>query len=129
MKAKTFLSGLVVGVVAGVAVAISTAPQSGQQLRGNISKNTTRYKQQMLAVKKESGNVSHAVNAFTNEAKNNIPQIINELKEIFTNFKKEIEPETQILKQEIEGLQKSFNEIEQNISKHIKIGEQHDSKQ
>ena len=124
MKVKTFLSGALIGVAAGMAVAVSMAPQSGQQLRGNISTNTARYKQQMLAVKQEGNNVSQAVSAFTNEAKNNIPQIITELKETFTNFKKEIEPETKNLKQEIEGLQNSFNEIEQNISKHIKKAEQ-----
>ena len=124
MKAKTFFTGAIVGVTAGIALAISMAPQPGQQLRSNISKNSTRYKNQLLDVKQEGSNVSQAISVFTKEAKNNIPQIINEVKETFTNFKKEIEPETKNLKQEIEGLQNSFNEIEQNISKHIKKAEQ-----
>lgn len=120
MKASTFLTGVIVGVAAGVAVAVSVAPQSGQQLRSNLSSNTNRYKNQLLAVKQEGGNVGQALTAFTNEAKNNIPQIIRELKETFTNFKNDIEPETNKLKQEIESLQNSLSEIEQNISKYTK---------
>lgn len=127
MKAKTFLTGVLVGITAGATLSIAMAPQSGQQLRGRLANNSSRYKQQFAEVIQESENVKQAITAFTYEAKNNIPQIIHELKETISNFKNEIEPETQNIKQEIENLQKSFTEIEQNISKYMKTADTNNS--
>lgn len=117
MKTKTFLLGAAVGLLSGVAIALSTAPQSGTQLRQNLTRHTNSTKSELLAVKSDVDKVKHAISAFTNEAQNNIPQIINELKDSFANFKQEIEPNTTHLKQEIENLQKSIEEIEKNIPK------------
>lgn len=117
MKTKTFLLGAAIGLIGGAVVALSTAPQSGTQLRQNITRNTDGTKSEFLAVKSDANQVKHAIQALTNEAKNNIPQIINELKESFTNFKQDIEPNAAHLKQEIENLQKSIEEIEKNIPK------------
>ena len=118
MQAKTFVTGILIGATIGAATALTLAPKSGYQLRSDINNNSTRYKNQLLAVKSEGTNVKESFSALANEAKNNIPSIINELKETIINFKKDIEPETKNLKQEIESLQKSFNEIEKNIPKY-----------
>lgn len=116
MKAKTFLTGLSIGLFAGIATAIATAPQPGQQLRSTIARNTSTFKNQLADIKNETGNVKQAISAFTGEAKNNIPKIINEMKDTITNFKNEIEPDATKLKQEIESLQNSIGEIEKNLS-------------
>lgn len=120
MKTKTFLLGAAVGLISGVALALSTAPQSGTQLRQNLARQTDYTKSELLAVKSDVSQVKHSIFALTNEAKNNIPQIINELKDSFSNFKQDIEPNTVHLKQEIENLQKSIDEIEKNIPKNEK---------
>ena len=117
MKAKTFLTGLSIGLLAGMAAAITAAPQPGQQLRSNIARNAASLKSQLADIQKETGNVRQSISAFTGEAKNNIPKIINEMKETIITFKEEIEPETTKLKQEIESLQNSIGEIEKNLSK------------
>ncbi len=59
--------------------------------------------------------LNNRLHLFLIEAKNNIPQIINELKETITTFKTEIEPDASKLKQEIEILQNSISEIEKNL--------------
>lgn len=118
MKVQTFFTGLAVGIVAGMATAIMTAPQTGKQLRSNITRNTSIWKEQLVDVKNETSNVKQSITAFSTEAKNNIPQIINELKETITTFKTEIEPDASKLKQEIEVLQNSINEIEKNFSQY-----------
>lgn len=123
MKAKTFLTGLVVGVTIGAAVAISSAPQKGSQLRKNIQMNLNNWKSQLNDVKAETSNVKVSIMAFSNEAKNNIPNIINDVKASISSFKKETDPHTEILKQEIGKLQKTTNEIEQNLKKIKKIKE------
>lgn len=123
MKTKTFLLGAAVGLVSGAVVALNAAPQSGAQLRQNLARNTNGAKSELFAVKSEADQVKHAISVLTNEAKNNIPQIISELKDSFTNFKEDIEPNAAHLKQEIENLQKSIEEIENNIPKPKKTAE------
>ena len=115
MKVQTFFTGLAVGIAAGMAAAIMTAPQPGKQLRSNIARNTSVWKDQLVDVKNEANNVKQSITSFSIEAKNNIPQIINELKETITTFKAEIEPDALKLKQEIEILQNSISEIEKNL--------------
>ena len=118
MKVQTFFTGLAVGVAAGMVAAIMTAPQTGKQLRSNIARNTSIWKDQLVDVKNEANNVKQSITSFSIEAKNNIPQIINELKETITTFKTEIEPDASKLKQEIAVLQNSINEIEKNFSQY-----------
>ena len=118
MKVQTFFTGLAVGMAAGMAAAIMTAPQTGKQLRTNIARNTSIWKDQHVDVKHDANNVKQSITSFSIEAKNNIPQIINELKETITTFKAEIEPDALKLKQEIEILQNSISEIEKNFSQY-----------
>lgn len=120
MKVQTFFTGLAVGVAAGMVAAIMTAPQAGKQLRANIKSNTSIWKDQLVDVKNETNNVKQSIASFSIEAKNNIPQIINELKETITTFKTEIEPDALKLKQEIDVLQNSISEIEKNFSQYRK---------
>ena len=116
MKAKPFLIGLTAGIVGGAIATILSAPQSGKQLRTNISSFSTSTKERLNDVNFQTKNVKQSFSNLSNEVKNNIPQIIKELSQSFTSFKQQIEPETALLKQEIEGLQKSIGEIEQNLS-------------
>ncbi len=90
MKAKTFFTGLSIGLFAGIATAIATAPQSGQQLRSIVARNADTFKHQLADIKNETNNVKQSITAFTGEAKNNIPKIINEMKDTITNFKNDI---------------------------------------
>lgn len=122
MKAKTFLTGLTVGIVGGAVAILMSTPQSGNTLRQNIARNSTNMKSNFLDVINETQSVKQSIVTLTNEAKNNIPVIINDLKETFINFKQEIEPETKHLKQEIENLQNSIAEIEKNLPQNSNNG-------
>ncbi|MEK4627242.1 MAG: YtxH domain-containing protein [Solibacillus sp.] len=115
MNAKTFILGLTTGLISGAAVVLFSAPQSGAQLRQNILSNSVNAKSKLQEIKSEIQNVSYSVTALKSEAQNNIPTIINDLKDTFSNFTEEIQPQTARLKQEIEGLQNSISEIEKNI--------------
>ena len=118
MKVQTFFTGLAIGAAVGMVAAIMTAPQAGKQLRTNIARNTSIWKDQLVDIKNETNNVKQSITSFSIEAKNNIPQIINELKETITTFKTEIEPDALKLKQEIDVLQNSISEIEKNFSQY-----------
>lgn len=123
MKAKPFLIGLTAGIVGGTVAVIFSTPQSGQQLRSNLRLNADCTKEKLQDVKLQASNVKHSMNTFTNEAKNNIPQIINDLKQSINSFSIEIEPTKINLQQEIEALQNSISEIEQNIAQFTKKNE------
>lgn len=115
MKAKSFLLGLTTGLVGGAIVVLFSAPQSGVQLRQNIARNTAGAKSKLQDVQVEMDHVKQSILTLKSEAQNNMPSIINELKDNFTTFKAEIEPEAKILKQEIENLQNSIDKIEKII--------------
>lgn len=115
MKAKSFLIGLTTGLVSSAVAVLFSAPQSGAQLRQYIASNTTGAKSKLQDVQAEIGNVKQSIGTLKSEAQNSIPSIINELKDNFTAFKTEIEPESEKLKQEIENLQNSIKEIEKII--------------
>lgn len=116
MKVSKFIFGLTAGIVGGLAVASLTAPQSGQQLRNTLKTNSTHLRERIADTRFEANNVKQSINEFTSVAKNNIPQIVNELKETLQRFQKEIEPSKQNLQQEISVLQQSIGEIEKNVS-------------
>ncbi|MEG0385330.1 MAG: YtxH domain-containing protein [Solibacillus sp.] len=115
MKTKTFLIGLSAGLVGGAAAILLSTPQSGMQLRQNITTNLASAKSKLTDLTSEIGNVKQSISALSSVAQNNMPSIINDLKVSLTQFKQEIEPEALTLKQEIEKLQNSISEIEKNI--------------
>lgn len=120
MNAKTFLLGLTAGLIGGAAAVLFSTPQSGAQLRQNIATNKNAAKSKLQDIQHEANHVKDSIITLKNEAQNNMPNIINELKDNFTAFKSQIEPETINLKQEIENLQNSIKEIEKNIPQSTK---------
>ncbi len=101
MKAKTFFLGVTVGVVGGLATAIFTTPQSGEQLRSNIVRTAQTTKGNLHDVKQQVFTVKDSVIHLKNEAKNNIPKIISDLKTSISKFTQEIEPDATKLKRGI----------------------------
>lgn len=116
MRAKPFFIGLSAGVIGGLTSILFTAPQSGKQLRSNIAHTSKQAKLNLEEVKHHSASVKDSVMTLKNEAKNNIPKIIDELKGSISAYKDEIGPKTDKLKEEIDSLKNSINEIEQNLS-------------
>lgn len=117
MKAKTLFLGITVGLVGGLATAIITTPQSGEQLRSNIVRNAKSTKENLHDVKQQVSTLKDSVIKLTNEAKNNIPKIISDLKTNISKFSHEIKPDATILKEELDNLQNSIAEIENNLNK------------
>lgn len=123
MKAKTFLTGLSFGIIGGVVSVLFTTPQSGKQLRANISNFCSSTKDTVNNLLNQTKDVKNSFTLLKNEVEYNIPNIITETKTAFSNFKKETEPNLIHLKEEIENLQNSIVEIENNLSRKDKNGE------
>ncbi len=116
MRGKPFLIGLSTGVIGGIAAILFTTPQSGKQIRSNIVSNAKQAKITLSEMKSQIHTIKQSISTLNYEAKNNIPKIINDLKHSITNFKDDIEPDTLKLREEIEGLQKTITEFENNLS-------------
>jgi len=116
MRAKPFLVGLSAGVIGGITAILFTTPQSGKQLRSSVVQNSKIAKSNLEEIKHHTMSVKDSILTLKNEVKNNIPQIMNEFKTSISSFSQEIEPDTVKLKEEIDGLQKSIIEIENNLS-------------
>lgn len=116
MKAKPFLIGLSAGIVSGTIAALLSTPQSGKTLRSNISNNIQLSQDILTDIQRQIENLKNSFSTLSNEAKNNIPTIINDLKDSIQTFQNDIEPNQVNIKQEIVSLQKSIDEIEQNIA-------------
>ncbi|MFL0504287.1 YtxH domain-containing protein [Ureibacillus sp. 179-F W5.1 NHS] len=116
MRAKPFLIGLSTGIIGGLTAIIFTTPQSGNELRSNVARNLKIAKTRLSEIQHHSSSVKESIITLKNEAKNNIPNIMNDLKGSISNFRQEIGSDTEKLKEEIEGLQRSIAEIENNLS-------------
>lgn len=117
MRAKPFLIGLSAGIIGGIATAIFTTPQTGDHLRKNIVNNAKNAKVTIGELGQQIDGIKNAVSTFKYEVQNTIPKIFNDLANSISNYKAEIQPESQKLKEELEQLQNSINEIENNLSK------------
>ncbi|MEK9199473.1 YtxH domain-containing protein [Lysinibacillus halotolerans] len=116
MRAKPFLIGLSTGIIGGLTAIIFSTPQSGNELRSNVARNLKIAKTRLSEIQHHSSSVKESIITLKNEAKNNIPNIMNDLKGSISNFRQEIGSDTEKLKEEIEGLQRSIAEIENNLS-------------
>lgn len=116
MSKKKFLLGATTGALIGAAAVIFTTPQSGQQVRLKIKQNINTVKLSFADVKGQSKNVIQSITTLSNEIKYNIPPIINELKDSFSAFQEDIQPNMMNLQQEIDQLNSSIGEIEKNLN-------------
>lgn len=116
MKISHFLLGAVTGAAVGAVAVLFNTPNSGEEVRNNLKQNANHLKDQLSDVKKESGNVKESITLLSTELKNNIPVIINGLRSSLSNFQKEIEPNVNQLKANIENLNESMVEIEKNLN-------------
>lgn len=116
MRTKPFLFGLSAGVIGGLTAIIFTTPQSGKQLRSSIVQNSKVAKSNLEEIKHHSYSVKDSIATLKNEVKNNIPEIVKGVKQAFSKFTQDVEPDSSKLKEEIDGLQKSIIEIENNLS-------------
>lgn len=116
MSKKKFLLGATTGALIGAAAVIFTTPQSGQQVRSKIKQNIHTAQLNFADVKDQSKHVIQAITTLSNEVKYNIPPIINELKDSFSAFQVDIQPNVENLQQEIDQLNSSIGEIEKNLN-------------
>ena len=120
MKASTFFIGLVTGVVAGSAAALFSTPQSGSELRSNVKTASSDWKDKLSEVKFQISDLKQSIARLTKEAKTEVPQTIDELKESVQLWQNQTGPIQENLQNEISSIQMAMEELEKSIAKHQK---------
>lgn len=120
MKASTFFIGLVTGVVAGSAAALFSTPQSGSELRSNVKTASSDWKDKLSEVKFQLSDLKQSIARLTKEAKTEVPQTIDELKQSVQLWQNQTGPIQENLQNEISSIQMAMEELEKSIAKHQK---------
>jgi gas vesicle protein len=120
MKASTFFIGLVTGVVAGSAAALFSTPQSGSELRTNVKTASSDWKEKLSEVKFQISDLKQSIARLSKEAKTEIPQTIDELKQSVQLWQNQTGPIQENLQNEISSIQMAMEELEKSIAKHQK---------
>lgn len=120
MKASTFFIGLVTGVVAGSAAALFSTPQSGSELRSNVKTASSDWKDKLSEVKFQISDLKQSIARLTKEAKTEVPQTIDELKQSVQLWQNQTGPIQENLQNEISSIQMAMEELEKSIAKHQK---------
>lgn len=120
MKASTFFIGLVTGVVAGSAAALFSTPQSGSELRSNVKTASSDWKDKLSEVKFQISDLKQSIAHLTKEAKTDVPQTIDELKQSVQLWQNQTGPIQENLQNEISSIQMAMEELEKSIAKHQK---------
>ena len=120
MKASTFFIGLVTGVVAGSAAALFYTPQSGSDLRSNVKMASSDWKEKLSEVKFQISDLKQSIARLTKEAKTEVPQTIDELKQSVQKWQNQTGPIQENLQNEISSIQMAMEELEKSIANHQK---------
>jgi len=120
MKASTFIVGLATGVLAGSAAVLFSTPQSGSELRSNVKTVSSDWKEKLSEVKFQINDLKQSIAGLSKEAKTEIPQTIEELKQSVQAWQTETAPIQENLQNEINSIQLAMEELEKSLAKHQK---------
>ncbi|HEY4602330.1 MAG TPA: YtxH domain-containing protein [Cerasibacillus sp.] len=117
MKQSNFLLGVLAGsITASVAVLLTTS-QSGEQLRANMKSKSCNLQSMIEDIKAKASELVESIQHLTTEAKANLPETIEEIKQSVMVWQQSTEPHKNNLSQEIDSIQKSIEQLEQQIAK------------
>lgn len=116
MGIRNFAIGFVVGVVGGVSLSVLNAPQSGRELTASLKSNSGTVSASASQVKEEINNIKQSVLRAKHEA-SNIKELTNEVKDLVDNFKTDIEPNIDHLKDDVATLQNTAEDLQHAFDK------------
>lgn len=115
LNKKSLCIGLLTGLAAGSAAALLNTPASGRETRGKMKDAQVSAKLTALEVKDNASQVKESVKRLIDTAKQDIPEVIRNVKVNATLWKESIEPNKQTLQSEITGLQKTVEDLQESL--------------
>lgn len=117
MKQSNFLLGVLAGSVAASVTVLLTTSQSGEQLRENMKAKSCNLQSMIEDIKVKANELVQSIQHLTAEAKSNLPETIEDIKQSVMAWQQSTEPHKNNLTLEIDSIQKSIEQLEQQIAK------------
>lgn len=111
-KGKSLFLGLLIGGAAGTALALLSAPKSGQELKETISANSDKVKKALDSFKNESALLKNQVVQTTKESAIVLKDFSKDVKTSIDTWKKEIEPNKSNIIDELKSIEESIQKLE-----------------
>lgn len=112
MKASTFFLGLTTGAIAGAVTVLYSTPKSGSEIRSTVSSD---WKENFQELKTKINQLKGSVASLSREAKGQIPDAVDYVKQSVGTWKNSTSPANEKLQKELEAIQETLNQLEQTI--------------
>ncbi|KIL47332.1 YtxH domain-containing protein [Jeotgalibacillus campisalis] len=116
MNVKQLSYGILVGLIAGAASTLLSAPQSGKELRGSIKHTKDNWSDHMLEVQMNLQQVKESIQQVSKEGKDSLQTVVSELKESIQAWKSESDPAINNLQDELAAIQATMEELERSLN-------------
>ncbi|WP_062050592.1 YtxH domain-containing protein [Bacillus sp. JCM 19034] len=111
MNIKSLTIGLLVGSLVTSSITLLTTPSSGKQMQRRIKEQLTTGKENLQQIKQQYTNTTKQLKGTIAITKEQGQDFVNETKNIFSDYQKDIAPSLQRLKSDIDDLQKQVNDM------------------
>jgi gas vesicle protein len=115
MKAKTFLLGFIIGGVAAGVSTLLNAPSSGRETRENLKDNKDVLLNHLGDIKDSLIELKNTALTASKEGKEVIVSLINDINIAISEWKSQIQPHQEELKNELQSIESSVRELESHL--------------
>jgi gas vesicle protein len=116
MNMKWLTYGILFGGAVGAITALFSAPSSGEELRKQIREQKDEWCRWLQELNIHLHNLQTSVQHTTKEGKEVLSELITDLKQSFHQWRHEMKPHENLLKQEIAEIHKALTELEQKLN-------------
>lgn len=113
MKAKAFLSGVMIGTALAAVATLLTTPSSGRELKMRCKNNASKFRAGVQQFSQDSNALARQLKTTTQVSKETIKIVGTEVKESVDHWKRDVEPTLAQLKEDIDSLQKNVEQAKQ----------------
>lgn len=117
MKSKSFLLGFFFGGAAAGITVLLYAPASGKESSKYLRKNLNNLKENISEMNNSLLELLRTVQTASKEGKEEISAFITDVKELVTGWQQDIRPHQELIKEELNEIQKSLAELEEKVLK------------
>ncbi|NEU31511.1 hypothetical protein GN156_12125 [bacterium LRH843] len=110
MKAKSLLSGILIGTVVAAAATLLTTPITGAELQTKCKTNARKIRMGVRQFSNDSKALTKQIKQTTEISKSVIKVASTEMNQSIRHFKEDIMPALNHLKEEVDALQKNIEQ-------------------
>lgn len=111
MNSKSLLTGLLVGSTLSAIITLLTTPKSGKEIQRTCKENATKVQKGIQLFVEDSKEFTNQLKHTSSISKQAVAHVGSEIKDSVTDWKTDITPTLNLLKEDIEALQKKIQQV------------------